>query len=306
MNVSRRSFLKLAGAAAGATALAEWPAPATAATPTAAIDDAVGVLVDTTMCIGCRSCEAACSEANHLPEPVMFGDEAVFAKPRTTSASTYTVVNRYANPRDKATPRFVKTQCLHCLQPACASACPANALQKTAEGAVTYRADRCLGCRYCMVACPFDVPKFQYERAVPTVQKCSFCFSRQQQGKVPACVEACPAGTLTFGKRRELLETARTRIYQKPDQYVHEVYGEREAGGTSWLYISDVPFDKLGLRTHVGTTAYPELTRNALSVVPLILTMAPPFLMGLYEFSRRPRETGSAPQARDAQETQHD
>jgi formate dehydrogenase iron-sulfur subunit len=304
MNVSRRSFLKLAGVA-GATALA-GPASATAATPAAAAEDAVGVLVDTTLCIGCRSCEAACSEANHLPEPVMFGDEAVFAKPRTTSASTYTVVNRYANPKDASTPRFIKTQCLHCVQPACASACPANALRKTADGPVTYDAGRCLGCRYCMVACPFEIPKFQYERVVPTVQKCSFCSSRQRQGKPPACVEACPAGTLTFGKRRDLLETARTRIYQKPDQYVHQVYGEQEAGGTSWLYISDVPFDKLGLRTHVGTTAYPELTRSALSVVPLVVMMAPPFLMGLHEFSRRSRPADSGAQAPRAQETDHD
>jgi formate dehydrogenase iron-sulfur subunit len=304
MNLSRRTFLKLAGAA-GASALAEWPGSAAAA-PGGAADEAMGVLVDTTVCIGCRSCEAACSETNGLPEPAMFGDEAAFEKRRATDAAVYTVVNRYANPRDNTTPRFVKTQCLHCVQPACASACPVKALEKTPAGPVVYHADRCLGCRYCMVACPFGVPKFQYGRRVPTVQKCSFCAGRQRQGKGPACAEACPSGALTFGKRRDLLELARTRIYQHPDQYVHAIYGEHEAGGTSWLYITDVPFEKLGFRTEVGTTPYPELTRSALSVVPLLIMVGPPFLMGLYQFSRSRRQEVSGVEARDTQETHHD
>lgn len=299
MNMSRRTFLGLAGAASAAL-LTE---PAAAASATAA-DDAVGVLVDTTRCVGCRSCEMACSEANGLAEPEALGEDSVFDARRTTDTSHVTVVNRNANPRDPSKPRFVKTQCLHCLEPACASACPVKAMDKTPEGPVVYHADRCIGCRYCMVACPFGVPKFQYEKARPIVRKCTLCAGRLREGKPPACAEACPTGTLTFGKRRDLLETARRRVYGTTGVYTPAIYGEREAGGTSWLYISDLPFEKLGLRTEVGTTPYPELTRPALSVVPLLLTVAPPLLMGLVEFSRR-REQESL-RASDKQETRHE
>ena len=299
MNVSRRKFLALAGAA-GAAALAA-PATCRAARPTG---NGAAMLVDTTKCVGCRACEAACSEANRLPEPAMAGDDAVFDRPRTTDAHTYTVVNRRANPNDPATPRFVKSQCMHCVEPACASACPAKALVKTADGPVVYHRDRCIGCRYCMVACPFGVPKYEYEKAIPYVQKCSFCAARQQAGQGPACAEVCPTGTLTFGKREELLEEAKTRIYRNPDRYVHQVYGEEEAGGTSWLYLSDMPFEKLGLPTDVPTTPYPELTRSALSVVPLVLMVAPPLLMGFHTFAQR-REAAAA-DASHAEETRHD
>jgi formate dehydrogenase beta subunit len=287
MNVSRRKFLSLAGAA-GAAVLTE-PIGACAARPAR---NGAAMLVDTTECIGCRSCEMACSEANRLPEPVMLGEDAVFERRRETDATTYTVVNRHDNPGDPATPRFAKTQCMHCVEPACASACPARALVKTPEGPVVYQSDRCIGCRYCMVACPFGVPKYEYDKPVPYVRKCSFCHERQQQGQGPACAEACPSGALRFGKRNELLEEAKRRIYQNPGRYVHEVYGENEAGGTSWLYLSDVPFETLGLPDDVGTTPYPELTRSALSVVPLVLMVAPPLLMGFHAFSRG-RETGA-------------
>jgi hypothetical protein len=138
-----------------------------------------------------------------------------------------------------------------------------------------------------MVACPFDVPKFEYQKAAPYVRKCGFCADRQQQGYPPACVAACPAGTLQFGPRDQLIDEARRRIYQNPDRYVHHVYGEAEAGGTSWLYISDVPFERLGFRTDLGGTPPPELTRTALAAVPLVLTLWPPLLMGLYTFARR-------------------
>jgi Fe-S-cluster-containing dehydrogenase component len=261
------------------------------------------MLVDTTKCIGCRACEAACSEANGLPEPAMAGEEAVFDRPRETDSRTYTVVNRRANPGDPSAPRYVKSQCMHCVEPACASACPARALVKTADGPVVYHADRCIGCRYCMVACPFGVPKYEYDEPVPYVRKCSFCAGRQQQGLPPACAEVCPSGALTFGQRRDLLETAKRRIYQDPDHYVHEVYGEAEAGGTSWLYVGDVPAETLGLPAGVGTTPYPELTRSALSVVPLVLMVAPPLLMGFHAFSQR-RETAAA--ADRAEEKRHD
>ncbi len=189
---------------------------------------------------------------------------------------------------------------MHCLDPACASACLAKALEKTPAGPVVYHPERCLGCRYCMVACQFDVPKFEFDSPAPYISKCSFCAERQAQGLLPACASVCPTGALQFGHRADLLEEARTRIYQNPDKYVHHVYGETEAGGTNWLYITDVPFDKLGFRTDLGPTSPPELTRTALAAVPFVLTLWPPLLMGLYTFSRQRSQA-----AQDAEKEAH-
>lgn len=285
MKLTRRTFFKVNAAGAAALAVSARSAEASG---TVAAPGAKGVLVDTTRCQGCRACEAACAEANGLGEPVAAGDDAVFAKTRTTDQYTFTVVNRYDTGHTGAEPvRFIKTQCMHCVEPACASACPVRALEKTASGAVTYTGNRCLGCRYCMVACPFDVPKFEYEKAMPYVKKCEFCHERQAQGESPACAEVCPNGALQFGTRDELLEVAKTRIYQNPDKYVHHIYGEHEAGGTSWLYISDVEPTALGLKAGVSTTPYPELTSTALAAVPVVMTLWPPLLMGFYAFSHR-------------------
>lgn len=296
MELSRRTFIKLAGAA-GAAGVAAAPARAEAS-PLRAVDTPA-VLVDTTRCAGCRACEAACAEANSLAAPAMAGEDAVFDKPRTTDVGVYTVVNRFPAPAAPDAVRFVKRQCLHCVDPACASACLAKALEKTAAGPVVYHKERCLGCRYCMVACQFDVPKFEFESAAPYIHKCSFCAERQQQGLQPACASVCPTGALQFGHRQALIEEARTRIYQNPDEYVHHVYGETEAGGTNWLYLSDVPFEQLGFRTDLGPTSPPELTRTALAAVPFVLTLWPPLLMGLYTFSKR-REAASKDGAKEA------
>jgi Fe-S-cluster-containing dehydrogenase component len=246
-----------------------------------------GVLVDTTKCIGCRACEAACAEANTLPGPAMLDDAAVFAKPRKTDTTSFTVVNRAAV---AAPARFVKQQCMHCVEPACASACLARALDKTPTGPVVYHKDRCLGCRYCMVACPFGVPKYEYEKALPYVRKCTFCADRQAKGEAPACTSVCPSGALTFGNRNDLIETARERLYAKGSSYVRHIYGENEVGGTSWMYITDIPIEKLGLPTDVGTYAYSSLTQASLAAVPFVLTLWPPLLMGIYSFSKRRNE----------------
>jgi Fe-S-cluster-containing dehydrogenase component len=304
MKVSRREFLKLAGAA-GAASLAGGPGNARAARLRVNTGETRAMLVDTTRCAGCRACEAACSESNRLPQPVLPGNNSVFEKKRLTDSRTYTVVNRYENPTRGGAPIFVKSQCMHCVEPACASACPVKALEKTPEGPVVYHKDRCIGCRYCMVACPFRVPKYEYEKTVPYVRKCAFCIGRLQQGKAPACASVCPSGGLQWGKRKDLLEVARTRIYQNPDRYVHHIYGEHEAGGTGWLYISGVPFEKLGFPMDVGTRPYSELTQGSLSAVPLILTLWPPLLMGLYTFTRNREE---APQALpgDEKEARHE
>ena len=200
MELSRRTFIKVAGAA-GAAAAAGRPARAAAAEPRLVTTPAV--LVDGTRCVGCRACEAACSESNHLAEPAAAGTEAVFSRRRTTDPHVYTVVNRF-QPDGQAEPRYVKSQCMHCVDPACASACLAKALEKTAAGPVVYHPERCLGCRYCMVACPFDVPKFDFDTPDPYIRKCSFCAGRQAQGLEPACASVCPTGALQFGRRADL------------------------------------------------------------------------------------------------------
>ena len=273
--MKRRELLKLFGVAAGA-AISARPAGAEETRAATGSGDPVGVLVDTTKCIGCRSCEFACAAANGLPEP----DPNVVPSPdRDTSTTQWTVVKGYQVADRTIT---VKRQCMHCLQPACAAACLTKAMYKTPDGPVTWRGgDRCMGCRYCMVSCPFDVPKFEYHSATPRIQKCQLCAARVAAGEQPACVAACPAGALTFGRRNNLLDEARTRIYTQPASYVHKIYGEHEVGGTSWLYLSAVPFEQIGFRTDIATTAYPTYTKEFLYAVPLVLTLVPPFLLGL-------------------------
>jgi len=295
MKIDRRGFLKLAGMA-GAAAVVGVPSAARAQQEGAAASvEANGLLVDTTLCVGCRGCEVACSEQNELPAPESCGDRAIFDHQRTTSPTSFTVVNRATAPGKDGVARYSKTQCMHCLEPACASACLARALDKTPQGPVVYHPERCLGCRYCMVACPFEIPRFEYEKAAPVISKCQFCASRQKEGKGPACAEACSTGALSFGKRADLLETAKTRIYQNPDKYVHHVFGEHEVGGTSVMYLADVAFEKLGLRGDLGYKGYPEYTQGALGIVPFVMTLWPPLLMGLYTFAKGRDEKPGAP-----------
>ncbi len=299
MDLSRRRFFKVAGIAGAAAVGAARPAGAHYSVEEVKALDASrkAVLVDTTKCIGCRACEAACTEANHLPEP---DPAASLASRRETDTRTYTVVNQAATAAGSED-RFIKTQCMHCLEPACASACLVRALDKTPNGPVVYHKDRCLGCRYCMVACPFGVPKYEYESALPYVQKCTFCAGRQAEGLDPACTSVCPTGALTFGTRQALLDTARERIYAPGSTYVRHIYGEDEVGGTSWMYITDVPFEQLGLPQNLGTYAYSSLTQASLAAVPFVLTLWPPLLMGIYTFSRRRQEL----RAGEQQEAHH-
>lgn len=237
----------------------------------------MGVLVDTTRCIGCRSCERACSEAHDLFVPDIENDLAL-ENERQTSEKQWTVVNRYETEKGQV---FVKRQCLHCWQPACAAACLTNAMYKTKDGPVIWRSDKCMGCRFCMVSCPFNIPKFEYHEWNPKIQKCNMCWERLQQGKKPACIAACPTDALMFGMKRDLMEVARVRVYHHPTKYVHQIYGEHEVGGTGWLYLSAVPFEQLGFRTDLGTTPYPEYTRDFLYAVPVILFGFPALLRGL-------------------------
>jgi formate dehydrogenase iron-sulfur subunit len=278
MKIGRRGFFKIAAIGAGVAGSAKVSASAGAAVAGA---DSPGVLVDTTLCVGCRACEAACAEANHNPPPPE--DEAVFKERRDTTEKAFTVVNQIPTVKD----RFAKKQCMHCIAPACASACPVRAMDKKPEGPVTWDGTACLGCRYCMIACPFDIPKYEYSSNNPRVRKCTFCAERQLAGLKPACTEVCPSGALTFGRRGELLELAKSRIYTNPDKYVHHVYGEHEAGGTSWLYIGDFELEKLALRTGTPEKEIPSLVAGALGAPPFVMTLWPPLLMGVYMFSKR-------------------
>jgi Fe-S-cluster-containing dehydrogenase component len=278
--VDRRSFVKALGLAGG-SALAAGKVSAGQVAQTE--EEFLGVLIDTTRCAGCRACEYACAEANGLPEPT--DDDCVYEPGRTTSETQLTVV-RYTEDQE----RSAKTQCMHCNQPACASACLTKAMYKTREGPVIWRENKCMGCRFCMVSCPYDVPKFEYQSANPRIRKCTMCWSRIREGGIPACVEACPGEALTFGKRRELIAEARSRIVGSPDEYVDHIYGEHEAGGSSVLYLASVPFEQLGLRAGVGTQAYPELTKEFLYGVPIVLLLWPPMLLGLNRATRREDE----------------
>jgi len=283
--MERRTFLKLIGTgmagAAGKTLIA--PGKARAEGNAADGKEFFGVLVDTTRCIGCRRCEKACAEVNNLPIPANISDKSVFEKPRTTSETQWTVVNRYATDKGIV---FVKGQCMHCNQPACASACLVKAMKKTKTGPVTWDTN-CLGCRYCMVSCPFDIPKFEHQEAIPKLQKCSFCAPRLKEGKFPGCVEVCPREALLFGARREIIQEANRRIYKNPDNYVPYIFGEREVGGTEWVYISSVPFEQIGFRNDLGITPYPEYTKGFLYAVPFILLLWPTILLGISRATKK-------------------
>jgi Fe-S-cluster-containing dehydrogenase component len=246
-----------------------------------------GVLHDITLCVGCRRCEEACNAVNSLPEPEnSFKDLDVLDENRRTTSKTYTVVNKFQ--RKEGSPVFAKIQCNHCLEPACASACFVKAFEKTKKGAVTYDASVCVGCRYCMVACPFNIPTYEYEKAfTPRIMKCTLCYPRLLEGKLPGCVQSCPVEALTFGTREDLLKIARGRIRKHPDKYVDHIYGEHEMGGTSWLYLSGVPFGEIGMREDLGTVAAPKLTAGALGAVPIVVGLWPVLLTGIYAMSQR-------------------
>lgn len=296
MSVNRREFLKFAGAAGLAVAA---PSSAHAASANRVSNDWMGMLTDLTQCVGCRKCEWACKQANGLgdPQPIdAYDDKSVFDHKRRTDGLSLTVINRYPSTEPAGKPTYVKTQCMHCFEPACASACLVGAYRKSKQGPVVYDSSACIGCRYCMVACPFEMPAYTYDNPTsPVVSKCMMCFERIAGGKdAPACAKMCPVEAITFGKRSDLLTLARGKIAKDPKRYVNHIYGENEAGGTCWLYIAGRPFEELGFRTDVGTTPYPELTKGFLSAVPFIQTIYPAVLMGAYAFTRRREELARA------------
>jgi len=239
------------------------------------------LLYDSTMCIGCKQCEQGCADENKLHY-----DETVAAEQRQ-SDHKYTVVLTKGE-------KFMRRLCMNCEDPACASVCPVGALRKTAAGPVTYDADRCMGCRYCMVACPFSVPRYEWSKAVPAVRKCDGCIERQQAGKINACAEACPAEATVAGTREELLAEARRRIAANPGAYHPEIYGEHEVGGTNVFVLSPVPFEQLGMRVNLGTEPLPNLTWAALSKIPKVVGMGCVGLSAIYWITHRRQEVAAA------------
>jgi len=254
-------------------------------------EDRKGVLVDISRCIGCRACQVACKDWNDLPAmKTSFTNDQT--NPPKTNATTWTRVafNYIEEPDGSLKWRFVKQQCFPCEEPACESACFVHAFIKLADGPVVYKPQICVGCRYCMLACPFGVPSYEWDKLFPEVKKCTFCADRQKEGLAPSCVTVCPAGALKFGIRKDLIEEAKERIASAPDVYQPRVYGEKEYGGTSWIYISDVPFEKLGFRTDVTERSAPSYTWSVLKWTPHIAIGWSAVLTALYVYTKRRSE----------------
>jgi formate dehydrogenase iron-sulfur subunit len=185
-------------------------------------------------------------------------------------------------------PVYRKVQCNHCNEPACLTSCFVNAYTKTKEGAVIYNSKVCVGCRNCMIACPFNVPGYSYESVTnPVVKKCILCYdTRLKVGKPPACVEICPQEALTFGHRADLIKLAHERIRMNPDRYYDHVYGEKELGGTSWLYLSRTSFDKIGFDTTMGNEPIISNVKEFLGMVPMVLSIWPALFSGIHLLSK--------------------
>lgn len=273
MTMDRRDFLKTTGM--GLSSLMVIPGIKSKSS-SGNNEDSFGILYDATACIGCRECENACKDRRGLTPQ---GEADL-------NADTWTIVKLYQNQEENSDYSFIKRNCMHCVDPACVSACPVGAMQKTAEGPVIYDETICIGCRYCMAACPFDVPKYEWDEVFPRVQKCDFCADRLRDGEIPACVAACKVGAIKFGKRSDLLAEAHQRIQDNPERYINYVYGEKEVGGTSVMYISKVPFEKLGLPV-LSSSSLPSLTWPWMKAVPGVAVVVASLMTFLYWITGR-------------------
>jgi formate dehydrogenase iron-sulfur subunit len=239
------------------------------------------LLYDSTICIGCKQCEQACADQNKLPYNDAIAAEEIQSERKLTFVYTR---------NDK----FMRRLCMNCNDPSCASVCPVGAIQKTSLGPVTYDASKCMGCRYCMVACPFSVPKYEWSKLVPKVQKCTMCPDRVSQGKPTACAEICPTGATKFGERDELIAEARQRIHDNPGKYVDHIYGLNEVGGTSVLLLAGAPFETFGYSTNVSKDPLPMLTYQVLSHIPDFVPLGGMLLGGIWWITHRREEVAIA------------
>jgi formate dehydrogenase iron-sulfur subunit len=239
------------------------------------------LLYDATACIGCKQCEAACADKNKLRY-----DDAVAAETQQSDHKYTVVLTRNE--------KYMRRLCMNCQDPACASVCPVGALRKTAAGPVTYEEDRCMGCRYCMIACPFGVPKYEWNKVLPKVQKCTMCPERVLNGKPTACAEACPTGATRFGERDDLIAEAQQRIRDNPGTYVNHIYGLNEVGGTSVLLLSSVPFEEFGYRSDLSKDGLPILTYRVLSRIPDFVPLGGILLGGVWWITHLREEVAAA------------
>jgi len=296
--VTRRKFL--AGSLAGGAAVLAAPAKQALASPNlSGFPDGMGVLVDMTRCVGCRSCEAACNQEQKLPTPAKpFDDYSVFdeihhGQKRRPTEAAYTVVNRYET-SNKGVPTYRKIQCMHCNEPSCLTSCFVKAYTKTDEGAVIYDEHVCVGCRTCMIACPHNIPAYAYSKAInPVVKKCIFCYdTRVSKGKAPACVASCPAQVMTFGKRKDLLKIAKARIKKNPEKYESTIFGENTVGGSAWMYLSNAPYEELGINTHLPDEPIINNVKGFLGVVPMVLSIWPALFTGFHLLATKNKDHG--------------
>jgi Fe-S-cluster-containing dehydrogenase component len=272
MKIKRRDFLK---GAAGSLALAALDGQvAQARTVQALPPDALGILFDSTLCVGCNACMSACKKANSM-QPDFFEGQETWDKPQDLTPNTLNVIKKFTHGSGEQKDNeidgyaFIKRQCLHCVDPSCVTACPVSALVKDKNtGIVTYNKDACIGCRYCQVACPYNIPKFDFNDVYPEIVKCQLCNHLIKQGDIPACCSVCPTGASLFGKVTDLIEETRRRQQMQPGkeydypvtsidsgtkhtykapEYVPHVYGKEELGGTQVMYMSAVGFENFGL-----------------------------------------------------------
>jgi formate dehydrogenase iron-sulfur subunit len=292
MSVNRRSFLKVTAAGIGGSIVAAQPAKAVR--PRKALDTDIAMLNDCTKCIGCRACQSKCKETHDLERA---GTDPRYDMPLDLSGRSLTLIKMYE--RDDFF-TFVKKQCLHCGDPSCVSVCPVAAFKKLDNGVVAYNKDACIGCRYCMIACPWDAPTFEYDKALPVIQKCDFCKdARLAQGLPPACADACPAGAIKYGTRGDLIREAHERIRNNPEKYNDHLYGEFELGGTSVLVLApkEVEFEDLGYPLYGDTPPF-RLQENIQHgvfkyFIPPVALYA---VLGLIAYATRRKETDSPQQ----------
>jgi len=270
MKLRRREFLKGIAGGAALTAVGQ----SVDAREKERLDGALGILYDATLCVGCQACMVACKQANNMPFEHA-GQENLYDNPQDLSSKSLNIIKKYSNGTGKVKDHkkdgysFVQRHCMHCVDPGCVSACPVGAMHKDeTNGIVSYDEKRCIGCRYCQIACPYNIPKFEWESAFPKIVKCQLCSHLIAKGGISACCGACPTGASLFGPVPELMKEARRRLQMTPGayypfpvsqidsasmqehkaaQYYQKIYGENDAGGTQMLLLAGVPFDQLGL-----------------------------------------------------------